>query len=119
MWQGVPYLFADFTTQLRRSPDADRRRLDFTRTRAYRGYLVAIAILPLVLLWTSVKQIQLTYAVLGAFFLPLLALTLLKLNNSKWIGAAFRNRLITNLVLGATLAFFGFAGAKQIYDAVK
>ncbi len=29
VWQGVPYLFADFTSQLRRAPDADRRRLDF------------------------------------------------------------------------------------------
>ena len=45
------------------------------KTTAYRGYLLAIALVPLPLLWGKVIQIQLTYAILGALFMPLLALT--------------------------------------------
>lgn len=119
VWQGVPYLFADFVA-LGTGMSADRRRaLDYTKTRAYRGYLLGIAVIPLVLLWTSVKQIQTTYAVLGAFFMPLLALTLLIMNNRvAWVGAAYRSRRLTNVVLSATLLFFGIAGAMRIYDTL-
>ena len=50
----------------------------FVRTEA--GVLdvrqLGLALVPLFLLWYSVREIVLTYAVLGALFMPLLALTL-------------------------------------------
>jgi Mn2+/Fe2+ NRAMP family transporter len=110
-WQSVPYLFADFL-RLRRGVDVTPDH-DFTRTRPYRIYLVLIALVPLPLLWVSLQKAQLTYAVLGSLFMPLLALTLLLLNNRKrWVGPAFVNGWIANLALVGTLAFFGYVAIR-------
>lgn len=120
VWQSAPYFFADFLS-LRRERRADERRdLDFARTGAYRGYLTAMAVVPLPLLWLSLQRAQLVYAVLGSLFMPLLALTLLIMNNrTAWVGPAFRNRWITNAVLTLTLAFFATVGAAEILDIVS
>jgi len=117
VWQSVPYLFADFLT-LRRGIDRQARAaVDLDATPAYRWYLLAIAILPLPLVWRPVAQIQLAYAVLGALFMPLLALTLLIMNNRRaWVGSAFRNGPLTNLVLLATLALFSYLGIGRLLD---
>jgi hypothetical protein len=70
---------------------------------------------PLPLLGMSLEHAQLSYAVLGAFFMPLLALTLLLLNTrTAWVGARLRNRWLTNTALGATLGYFAFEAARQI-----
>ncbi len=115
VWQGVPYLFADFVMLRSRKTADERRAIDYTRTRAYRAFLLAIALLPLILLWTRVQSVQLSYAVLGALFLPLLAVTLLIMNNrTAWVGRAYRSRLPTNIVLVMTLLFFAWVGAKNI-----
>lgn len=111
VWQSAPYLFADFWALHRQVPPDVRRELDFTTTRAYRWCQLAIALLPLLLLGRTVTQIQLAYAVLGACFMPLLAAALLVLNNRRaWVGAGFRNGLLTNAMLGATLAYFVWQG---------
>ena len=109
VWQSVPYLFADYLTLRRGRGGKNRQSLDLSRTRAYRAYLVALAIVPLPLLMVSVRKAQLIYAVLGSLFMPLLALTLLIMNNrTDWVGRRFRNGLLTNLVLLSTLLFFAF-----------
>lgn len=109
VWQSVPYLAADFFALRRGRVAGQPRDLDFTKTKAYRVYLYGLAIVPLPLLWLSVKQAQLAYAVFGSLFMPLLALTLLIMNNRRdWVGDRFRNGPVTNAVLVATLAFFGF-----------
>lgn len=115
-WQSVPYLFADFLL-LRRGGDTARRRdIDFTRTRPYRVYLLLIAVVPLPLLWLSLQKAQLTYAVLGSLFMPLLAVTLLLLNNrGRWVGERLRNGLVTNAVLVATVVFFGYVAVRTAW----
>ncbi len=119
VWQSVPYLFADFLTIRKGIPAADRASLDFTRTKAYRGYLSALAVVPLPVLFLSVKKAQLLYAVLGSLFMPLLAVTLLIMNNrADWVGQKFRNGWLTNLVLAATLAFFAYIGTTVIVDKI-
>ncbi len=101
VWQSIPYMFADF---IRTWMGLDG---DLSKSKPYRFYVVLVAVVPLFMLRAPVRQIQLTYGVLGALFLPLLALTLLILNNrSAWIGRAGRNPLWINLALGAGLAFF-------------
>ena len=61
--------------------------------------------------WQSFKEAQKVYAVLGAFFLPLLAVVLLILNGrSRLVGRSFRNDPVTILVLIFTLAIFVFYG---------
>lgn len=111
VWQSVPYLFADFVSLFRDDSDSSRVGVDWTRTRAYRIYLVAIAVAPIPLLWLSVQRVQLAYAVLGSLFMPLLAFTLLLMNNRRsWVGEAFRNRWLSNTVLTLTLVLFGYLG---------
>lgn len=146
VWQSVPYLFADFWALRRRSstvgqtphqyPERERRApidtgllqraddeaaalisIDLSRTRAYRIYLFAIAIVPLPLLLLSVRQAQLIYAVLGSFFMPLLALTLLLMNNrTRWVGKRFRNGIAANVVLVATLGLFAYLAISKGLD---
>ena len=120
VWQSVPYLFADFLEIRRGMPASQRRQVDFTGTWAYRGFLIAIAVGPLVTLWQSIDAIQMIYAVLGAAFFPFLALTLLIMNNREaWVGKQFRSGWLTNLLLFATLAFFLYAGYLHLCDQVN
>lgn len=115
VWQSAPYLFADFLSLRRPLPLQDRRNLNLSETRAYRAYLIGIALIPLALLWLSVRQVQLAYAILGAMFMPLLALTLLILNNQpRWVGARFRSGWFTNALLVITLLLFAYMGVLQL-----
>lgn len=115
VWQSVPYLFADFLALRRGLSARQRQSLDFTKTAGYRAYLFAIALVPLPLLWVSVRQAQLTYAILGSLFVPLLALTLLIMNNrGDWIGSEYRSGWVTNLVLATTVLFFAYVAADTV-----
>ena len=117
VWQSVPYLCADFVLLRKGLSQAQRRRIDFTQTAGYRAFLCVIAIVPLPVLWLDVRQAQLAYAILGSLFVPLLALTLLIMNNRReWVGAQFRSGKATNAVLVIALTFFLSAGGWKIYD---
>jgi Mn2+/Fe2+ NRAMP family transporter len=120
VWQSVPYLFADFL-HLRRGIILDESRdKNITKTKEYRGYLLALALVPIHLLWFKVQQVQLIYAVMGAFFMPLLALTLLLLNTRPaWVGRELKNRWITNLILILILGFFLYIGIGEMISPVK
>lgn len=119
VWQSAPYLFADFLQLRRVRTSIDTRELasiDLARTPAYRGYLIAIAVVPLVLIGVSVREIQLAHAVLGALFMPLLAVTLLILNNNRaWVGS-FRNGWTSNVLLIITVLMFVIAGVLDLYE---
>lgn len=101
VWQSIPYLFADFM-RLRTGSQVELRK-----STPYRLWVLLVAIVPLFMLNAPVREIQLSYGVLGAMFLPLLALTLLLLNTRpKWVGYAGRNPAWINAALGACLVFF-------------
>jgi hypothetical protein len=66
-----------------------------------------------------VKKVQLAYAVFGAFFMPFLAFTLLKLNNHRdWVGDGFRNGRIANFVLLFILLLFSYLGVTQAGEKI-
>jgi len=117
VWQAVPYLFADWWALMRRRagrqgeiPPAET--ID-TASLPYRGYLVALAVLPMLGLFWSFQDIQKLYAIIGATFIPLLALALLFLNGRRaWVGEGFRNQPLTVIVLVAALAFFAWIAAR-------
>lgn len=120
VWQSIPYLFADFLQLRQRSRPSPRGPLDLTQTKGYRAYLFAIALVPLPVLWFGVQQAALAYAILGAMFIPLLALTLLIMNNrADWVGAAYRNGRVTNVVLVVILMFFVGLGGREAYKRVS
>lgn len=118
VWQSAPYLFADFVALRRRAAGGGAgpaAPTDLSQTAAYRGYVVTIGVVSLPLLWFSVTQIQLVYGVLGAMFMPFLAVTLLVLNNrTDWVGARFRNGARVNAVLVAIVVVFAVMGALQL-----
>ncbi|MCP4456322.1 MAG: divalent metal cation transporter [Planctomycetes bacterium] len=106
VWQAVPYLFADIWGLFIKRTDKSISR-DITTSVPYRGYLFAIAFLPMVGLLMSFKEVQKLYAVIGSVFMPLLAIALLILNGRRvWIKEAVNKPLTTVTLLG-TLAFFG------------
>ena len=112
VWQSAPYLFADFARLSRGTVAAAD---DLATTVSYRGFLAFIATVPLALLWVSLERAQLLYAVFGALFMPLLALTLLLMNTRRdWVGDRFRNGLLTNGALVLTLAVFGYLAVREI-----
>ena len=104
VWQGVPYLFADFVHEWRHG--GEDKEID-TASPAYRGYLVYLAIPPMLLLWAGKPVwVVLLYSVAGAAFMPLLAGLLLYMNGWRnWLGG-LRNRWPANLALLAALALF-------------
>ncbi|HAJ91400.1 MAG TPA: iron transporter [Gammaproteobacteria bacterium] len=106
VWQGVPYLFADFVQQYTYRPEQPVR-VD-TRTPAYRGYLLYLALPPMLLLLADEPVwLVVIYAIAGAFFMPLLSGLLLLMNNRRaWLGD-LKNGLLTNLVLLGSLLVFG------------
>ena len=74
-----------------------------------------MATVPLVLVLRPVEQLQLAFGLTGAMLLPLLALTLLLMNNrEEWVGKRFRNGPALNIVLSAALVFFLFVGVREI-----
>ncbi len=117
VWQAVPYLFADWWALMRRRAEGKSevppaQTID-TASLPYRGYLIALAVLPMLGLFWSFQDIQKLYAIIGATFIPLLALALLVLNGrSEWVGDQLKNRPTTTIVLLATLAFFAWIAVR-------
>jgi Mn2+/Fe2+ NRAMP family transporter len=115
VWQGVPYMFADFVRLRKKSRAGDSAASGPSGPRAYRAYLLALALVPLTLLWFKVQEVQLVYGIVGALFMPFVALTLLVLNNRvRLVGREFRNGPVINGLLALTLAFFAYLGVREI-----
>jgi hypothetical protein len=115
VWQSLPYLFTDFLWLREGSGVGSRPDRNVERSSSYRGYLAFMATVPLILVQRPVEQLQLAFGLTGAMLLPLLALTLLLMNNrEEWVGRRFRNGLGLNLVLAAALIFFVLVGAREI-----
>jgi Mn2+/Fe2+ NRAMP family transporter len=118
VWQSIPYMFADFL-ELQRGARPGRSAADLRATKAYRGYLLFISTVPALFLLTTVKQIQLSYGVIASFFMPLLALTLLIMNNREdWVGREFRSGWVINTILATAVLFFGYLGAGELWSAL-
>ena len=107
VWQGVPYLFADFVQVFR---GRHATEVDLEKTRDYRGYLLFLGLAPLAVQGFSLKKIALVYAVLGSLFMPFLAATLLYLNGYCLRGHELRSPWWVNLGLLVVLAFFAYQG---------
>ena len=106
VWQAVPYLFADVWRLT--APRAGSGNAVDTGSLPYRGYLLAIATLPMLGLFMSFREVQKLYALVGASFLPMLAVVLLILNGRRaWVGELV-NRRTTSLVLIGIISFFAW-----------
>lgn len=114
VWQSVPYLFTDFLWLRQGRGIQQRPDVDPGRSTSYRVWLTFLATVPLLLLRWPVAPLQLAFGITGAMLLPLLALTLLLMNNRRsWVGS-YRSGVAMNAVLGIALAFFGYVGLSEI-----
>jgi Mn2+/Fe2+ NRAMP family transporter len=109
VWQSVPYLFADF---MRIRSGADQLRV--RQNSHYRYFLFSIALFPILTLWFKFERIQILYALLGAFFMPMLALTLLILNNQKKIVGKYVSSWFFNVVCIFTLLLFSYLSLSKL-----
>ena len=117
VWQGVPYLFADFLRLVRKTESATGQDspADLARTPSYRVFLGYLAVAPLVLLaFDKPVFLVVVYSIIGAFFIPFLAATLLYLNGkARWLGS-LRNGPLTVISLLACLALFGYIAFREL-----
>lgn len=129
VWQSVPFLFADCWRLTGLSggsgvpspsaplPPGERGETAIsTRTAPYLGYQIALASVPAISLWTSFVKMQMLYSIVGAFFIPVLAVVLLALNNRRDLVGASRNGWLINAVLVLAIGLFAIAG---VYEAIS
>ncbi|MEW6367575.1 MAG: Nramp family divalent metal transporter [Acidobacteriota bacterium] len=117
VWQGVPYMFADFVALLKRLQPAERAELVSSRSVYYRGFLLFLAFPPmLLLLFQKPVAVVLAYAAVGALFMPFLAGTLLYMNTRRqWVGN-LRNGWPTTLLLALALLVFLYLGIHGVVE---
>jgi len=115
VWQGVPYLFADFTQHLRRK-SSKINEVSWT----YRGYLVFLAVPPMVLLTLDrpVWVIKL-YTLTSGLFMPFLAASLLWLTTKRSLMGELRTGKLSVTAMVAALALFVAIAVRQIVDLLS
>jgi Mn2+/Fe2+ NRAMP family transporter len=122
VWNGVSLLFADWTRVIRlphgsradsNSADGSYDARQAERSPAFRFYLLWLTLPPMtILLFDRPFAVTLIYGVLGAAFMPFLALTLLVLLNSRFTPPAARPGWLSTVMLVTTaLLFIALLGA--------
>ena len=113
VWQSAPYLFAD-CWRLLTTPRGAPVSVD-THAAPYRVFLVVLALVPMIGLFFSFREVQKFYTVIGAYVFPLLALALLVFNGrTSWVGERFKNRPVTAIALVGILIFFSLLAIANI-----
>ncbi|WP_342742404.1 Nramp family divalent metal transporter [Paenisporosarcina indica] len=116
VWNGVPYLFADFIKTVRKKKAPGKQIVSVTEP-AYRFYLAWLTFPPMILFYFG-KPVELIiiYGALGSLFMPFLAISLLLLLNSKSVAQELRNKWVANIVLVGCLIMFVYLGADQLIN---
>ena len=119
VWNGVPFLFADFMKARRTSLQTDSNSTIEKQAykRNYQLFLVYLSILPLVFLFFQKPVwIILIYAVTGSLFMPFLAFTLFWLNNKK--NKSLKNPTYINILLWIAFLLFVVLMLFKIYEII-
>ena len=116
VWQGVPYMFADFYGIIKKFSRERRQEITQVTSKPYRIALLFITLVPMPLAFIGRPLFLLvTYTIVGSFFIPFLAITLLYLNNKiKWDSPLQRNGWGANFVLVLVLVFFLVVGMRDV-----
>ncbi|MFD1830604.1 MULTISPECIES: Nramp family divalent metal transporter [Streptomyces] len=126
VWHGVSLLFADFVERTRAAraqgtgaepPVLEVARGQRERSWPFRGYLLWLTFPPMSLLWLDKPfGLVVAYGVLGAFFMPFLAATLLWLLNSSRTPREWRNGPVSNVVLTVAGLLFVALCVHELYE---
>lgn len=117
VWNGVSLMFADFWGNIRGkgSNHPDSR----AHGKYFRFYLLWLTFPPMLLLMLGQPiALVLAYGVLGALFMPFLAITLLPLLNTHRVPKEWRNRWHTNTALVITAVLFIWLGIYQLVTTI-
>jgi Mn2+/Fe2+ NRAMP family transporter len=110
-WNGSAYLFADSVRTSRDVPDEYLSE----KSIYFRAMLVWISFPSMLLLFLGEPVLLIiVYAALGALFLPFLAITLLWLLNSRRVASEYRNGIVSNIALGASVLLFIVLGVQEV-----
>ncbi len=110
VWQATPYLFAECW---RLGVSRDAKPVD-TAAPPYRWFLLVLAMVPMLGLFGSFREVQKLYTFIGAYIFPALALVLIVFNSrSAWVGR-FKNRPLTVVALAGVLVFFTWLALENI-----
>ncbi len=113
VWNGVPYLFADYLNSLRGRFGAEVH----TEGVAYRGYLLYLALPPMLLLVLDRPMwVIKLYTLTGGLFMPVLAATLLWLNSRRDLVGGLRNGAAAAATLTLALLLFALIAVRQVAD---
>lgn len=117
VWNGVSLMFADFLGTVRGlDVDDPRRRLGGSY---YKAFILWLTVPPIGLLFLDQPiGLIIAYGVLGALFMPFLAITLLVLLNTDRTPRAWRNRPLSNTVMGLSALLFVVLGVQQLVTEV-
>jgi Mn2+/Fe2+ NRAMP family transporter len=117
VWNGVSLMFADFWGNMRgKGSDHPDTRIG---GKYFKFYVLWLTFPPMILFALG-KPIGLilAYGVLGSFFMPFLAITLLGLLNGSRIPKEWANKLHTNIALGITALLFISLGVSELVKAI-
>lgn len=114
VWHGVSLLFSDFVEHLRARAERSEHP---ERGWPFRAFLVWLTFPPMTLLFFERPfLLVIIYGVVGAFFMPFLAVTLLLLLNSSRVPASARSGWLSNGLLAAAALLFIALCAQQIWE---
>lgn len=117
VWNGVSLMFADFWGRTRKLPEGHKDR--GLGGKYYKAYILWLTFPPMLLLFIGKPVgIIITYGVLGAFFMPFLAITLLFLLNSKHTPKEWRNKWYINIILVIIAGLFLVLGVNELIGAI-
>lgn len=117
VWSGVSLMFADFWGNIRRKPTNHPDTL--TGGKYFKFYVLWLTFPPMILfLMDRPIFLILLYGVLGALFMPFLAVTLLWILNTKRVPERWRNGWFTNSILTICAVLFISLGIYQCTEAI-
>ncbi|MFE2495899.1 Nramp family divalent metal transporter [Streptomyces scopuliridis] len=128
VWHGVSLMFADFVERIRKDrvgvvADETKKTTEEVasgereRSVPFRAYLLWLTFPPISLLFLDEPfGLVVVYGVLGAFFMPFLALTLVWLLNSSRTPKEWRNGILSNVMLTAAGLLFVVLCVQQVRD---
>lgn len=118
VWNGVSLMFADFAGEIRGLPHDHKDRK--AGGSYYKAYVFWLTVPPMVMLFFGQPvYLILAYGVLGALFMPFMAVTLLWILNTNRVPHEWRNGPITNLLLVMCALAFLALGINQLWSAVS
>jgi Mn2+/Fe2+ NRAMP family transporter len=117
VWHGVSLLFSDFVEHLRGRTERSEHP---ERKWPFRAFLAWLTFPPMLLLYFGQPFLLIIiYGVVGAFFMPFLAITLMLLLNSDRVAPEHRSGWISNGLLTAAALLFTILCVQQLIEFAR